>query len=115
MALTVHYCARDSNGRLIVKTRLLAFRVIHGSHDGDHLGDIIYSIWKEAGILHLVSIGTNWHEHMSYFWDSSLASSRSTMRPTTVPQWRAFNISSKMMVFSTTRMETASGMLISYF
>ena len=51
MAVTVHFSARDLNGRLEIRNRLLAFRIIEGRHDGKNLGQILFEIIKEAGIL----------------------------------------------------------------
>jgi hypothetical protein len=51
MAVTVHFSARNINGRLEIRNRLLAFRIIEGRHDGMHLGKILFEIIKEAGIL----------------------------------------------------------------
>ena len=52
MATTVHFCQRDENGRLVVANRLLAFRIVEGRHDGNHLSRIMWEIFAEAGILH---------------------------------------------------------------
>jgi hypothetical protein len=51
MAVTVHFSARDINGHLEIRNRLLAFRVIEGRHDGKNLGRILFEIIKEARIL----------------------------------------------------------------
>jgi len=58
MALTVHFSARNKNGRLEIRNRLLAFRVIEGRHDGKNLGRVLFEIIKEAGILGQVCAGT---------------------------------------------------------
>jgi hypothetical protein len=55
MALTAHYMVRDGKGRLALRNRLLAFRVIEGRHDGKHLARIIFEILKEAHLLGKVS------------------------------------------------------------
>lgn len=54
MAISDHYMTRDTNGHLVMKSCLLAFRVIEGTHDGKHLADIIYDIFEEAGLLHVL-------------------------------------------------------------
>jgi len=46
----IHFCHRPHGpGSLEIAHRLLAFRVVQGSHDGDNIGQIIYDIVKEAG------------------------------------------------------------------
>ena len=50
--------ARDMNGRLVLRNRLLAFRVVEGKHDGKNLGRIIFEILKEADLLGKVSAVT---------------------------------------------------------
>ncbi|KAG5637369.1 hypothetical protein H0H81_004794 [Sphagnurus paluster] len=37
-----------------LKGIIKAFRIVEGAHDGEHLGDIIFAIWKEAGLLHIL-------------------------------------------------------------
>jgi hypothetical protein len=54
MAVTTHFCTRDENGRLDIAARLLAFRVIEGSHDGEYIGDVLFEIMDDAGIIHKV-------------------------------------------------------------
>jgi hypothetical protein len=56
LALTAHFIAKDSSGRLVMQNRLLAFRVIDGKHDGKNLGTIIFEIIKQAGILGQASV-----------------------------------------------------------
>ena len=55
MALTAHFCARNEAGRLEIAERLLAFRLVEGSHDGENLGQMMYDIVKETGAIHKVS------------------------------------------------------------
>lgn len=64
MATTAHYCDKDENDRLVIRTRLLAFREIEGDHTGIHLARIFFKILKDAGLLHKVLICT------FYFFDS---------------------------------------------
>ncbi|KIL57715.1 hypothetical protein M378DRAFT_16075 [Amanita muscaria Koide BX008] len=58
MAVTTHFCTRDENGRLDIAARLLAFRVMEGSHDGDHIGDALFEVMDEAGIIQKLGQGT---------------------------------------------------------
>lgn len=55
MAMTSHYCARDQQGNLYIANRLLAFRVVEGSHDGETIGQLMFDIVKDAGVIHSVS------------------------------------------------------------
>ena len=55
MALTAHYIVRDDNGCLVLRNHLLAFRVIHGKHDGKNLGQTMFEILKGAKLLGVVS------------------------------------------------------------
>jgi hypothetical protein len=46
-----HFIARDEpHSQLTLKSGLLAFRHIEGSHTGEHLAEILYMIIKAAGI-----------------------------------------------------------------
>ena len=50
LAMTAHFCRRlHGPGSLEIAHRLLAFRVVQGSHDGENVGQIMYDIVKEAG------------------------------------------------------------------
>lgn len=69
MAVTVHFSARDINGHLEIRNRLLAFQVIEGWHDGKNLGRVLFEIIKEARILGKVRLRASdfiWYSHM-YF------------------------------------------------
>jgi hypothetical protein len=60
LAVTAHFCVRDENGHLVVVNRLLAFRVVEGKHDGKNIAKIVYSILKDAKLLHRVrSVGSH--------------------------------------------------------
>ena len=49
--VTAHFIVRDEPSKqLILRSGLLAFRHIRGSHSGEHLAKILYGIIKEAGI-----------------------------------------------------------------
>jgi ABC-type uncharacterized transport system permease subunit len=58
MATTVHYCNKDENDCLVIRTRLLAFREIQGDHTGIHLARIFFEILEDAGLLHKVLVNT---------------------------------------------------------
>jgi hypothetical protein len=55
LALTAHFIARE-NGRLVLRNRLLAFRIVEGSHNGENLARIVFAILKDAGLLGKVSV-----------------------------------------------------------
>jgi hypothetical protein len=50
LALTAHFVVRE-NGRLVLQNKLLAFRIVEGSHTGENLARIIFTILKDAGLL----------------------------------------------------------------
>lgn len=54
LAITGHYLARSARGDLILKSDLLAFRKLEGSHSGVNLGKAFVQILKEVGIIHKV-------------------------------------------------------------
>ncbi|KAG8938267.1 hypothetical protein FRC04_009191 [Tulasnella sp. 424] len=49
MAVTAHYCVRK-DGRLILRSRLCAFRHVSGRHTGANLGKILVDILKDLGV-----------------------------------------------------------------
>ncbi|KAK7012539.1 ribonuclease H-like domain-containing protein [Favolaschia claudopus] len=51
LALSGHWLARDENGNLVIRNRLLVFRVVEGKHDGKSLAKIVFDIFKKAGLL----------------------------------------------------------------
>jgi len=55
LAITCHFCQRNNIGVLEVVNRVLAFRLVTGSHDGDNIGQIMYDIIKEANAHTLLS------------------------------------------------------------
>lgn len=63
MAITVHYCARDKEGRLELRARLLAIHQVIGSHSGDNLAETFVEIIKKAGIINRVSFN---HSRLLY-------------------------------------------------
>jgi hypothetical protein len=56
LSLTAHFCSRDENGHLVVVNRLLAFRIVEGKHDGKNIVKLMFSIIKDAKILHKVPL-----------------------------------------------------------
>lgn len=56
MAITAHYAAKDEHGNLVIRSRLIAFRAVSGSHTGVNLGAIFFGILKEYGLLHKVTV-----------------------------------------------------------
>lgn len=46
---------RLPNGDLILKSELLGFRKLDGSHSGVNMGRVFVKVLKEVGILHKVS------------------------------------------------------------
>lgn len=58
MAVTAHYCVETPDGRLIIQSRLIAFRHVEGRHDGKSLAKIFVRILKELGIFNRVGMIT---------------------------------------------------------
>jgi hypothetical protein len=50
LTLTAHFVARDSEGHLVLRNRLVAFRIVKGKHDGENLAQITFGILKKAAI-----------------------------------------------------------------
>lgn len=77
MAVTAHYCSKDSRGRLVLRSHLIAFRHISGSHTGENLARYFVEILEDVGATqrvsnlvdslwdHTSSIKslTDWHDH----------------------------------------------------
>ena len=56
LGVTAHYIVREgSNGHLLLRSGLLAFRHIRGSHTGENLARILSEIIHEMGIANRVS------------------------------------------------------------
>jgi len=56
MAVTAHYCAKSSKtGNLVLKSQLVAFRNLQGSHTGVNIGKVFVRIVKEVNCLHKVA------------------------------------------------------------
>ncbi|KAL7282477.1 hypothetical protein ACG7TL_003948 [Trametes sanguinea] len=58
MAVTLHYCAKDRNNQLVLRTRLGAFRHIPGRHTGENLARHFVGILEELGILGKIGVIT---------------------------------------------------------
>src|SRR5438876_5085976 len=113
MALTVHYIVRDANSRLALCSRLMAFRVIDGKHDGKNLGRIMFEILKEAKVLGMVSTlavvtRTMCATHLCDFL-YSLANLLLTMPQTVIQLWRHWRNFCKQRTFLSVDMVTISG------
>ena len=51
LGATAHFIVRDMlHDQLILRSGLLAFRHLQGSHTGEHLAEVFYAIIKGAGI-----------------------------------------------------------------
>ncbi|KAJ2926565.1 hypothetical protein H1R20_g10525, partial [Candolleomyces eurysporus] len=55
MAVTAHYLIKSPTGHLTLRSRLVAFRHIQGSHAGSNIGRVFVNILKEISCLHKVS------------------------------------------------------------
>jgi len=56
MAVTAHWMARGSSNQLDLCSALIAFREVDGSHTGDNLGQILFDIIQDIGIVHKVCV-----------------------------------------------------------
>jgi hypothetical protein len=57
MAITAHYMARDlKNGCLVLKSQLIAFRLMEGSHTGANIANTFLKVVDELGIAHKVCL-----------------------------------------------------------
>ena len=54
MAVTAHWMAKGGANRLELRSALIAFREVDGSHTGDNLGHVLYDIIQDIGIAHKV-------------------------------------------------------------
>lgn len=54
LAITSHWCGRNSNGRISMRDALLAFHHVTGSHDGEHLAEITHKMLDRANIVERV-------------------------------------------------------------
>lgn len=51
MAVTDHYLKKNKDGKLVMVSRLIAFRHIKGSHSGKNLAKHFFDILKSFGLL----------------------------------------------------------------
>lgn len=57
MAVTAHYLAHSptpAGSLLTLQTRLVAFRILYGSHTGANIGKVFLKILEEINCLHKV-------------------------------------------------------------
>ncbi|KAJ7481754.1 hypothetical protein FB451DRAFT_1394382 [Mycena latifolia] len=57
MAISLHYTAKDVKS-LALKSQLVAFRQLEGSHTGENVGKIFVQVLKDDGCLHKMSMIT---------------------------------------------------------
>lgn len=58
MAITAHFLKRaPATGALSLETRLIAFRILHGSHSGANLGAEFLQVLQDMDCAHKESIG----------------------------------------------------------
>ncbi|KAF5332789.1 hypothetical protein D9611_005171 [Ephemerocybe angulata] len=55
MAITAHYLVMSPAGNLELKSRLVAFRHIEGSHTGENIGKVFVRVLEEIRCLHKIS------------------------------------------------------------
>lgn len=53
MAITAHYLVNEANS-LALRCRLIAFRVLHGSHTGVRMADLCMEVFEEFEITEKV-------------------------------------------------------------
>lgn len=51
MAITAHYMGYNDDGHLVLKSRLVAFRYVPGSHDGEHMASVFLDVLKELDVV----------------------------------------------------------------
>lgn len=54
MAVTAHWMAKGRADQLELRSALVAFREVDGSHAGDYLGQVLFDIIQNIGIAHKV-------------------------------------------------------------
>jgi len=54
MAVTAHWMAKGRTNQLELRSALVAFREVDGSHTGDNLGQVLFDIIQDIGITHKV-------------------------------------------------------------
>ncbi|RDB20127.1 putative AC transposase [Hypsizygus marmoreus] len=58
MAVTAHWCFEAADGDVKMRSRLVAFRHVSGSHDGVNLAKVFVGILKELGICNKIGMVT---------------------------------------------------------
>ena len=56
MAITAHYMIRDNKGNDTMRSALVAFRHVTGSHDGKKIAATFVEVLKQIGATHLVCL-----------------------------------------------------------
>lgn len=56
MAVTAHWLRLNKRGKLVMRTRLVAFRHVVGSHSGENLAGVFVTILRELGVTHKVDL-----------------------------------------------------------
>lgn len=56
MAVTAHWMAKGSPDQLVLCSALITFREVDGCHTGDNLGQILFDIIQDIGIVHKVCV-----------------------------------------------------------
>jgi len=56
MAVTAHWVAKGRTNQLELRSALIAFREVDGSHSGENLGQVLFEIIQDVGIAHRVCI-----------------------------------------------------------
>jgi hypothetical protein len=56
MAVTAHWIAKGVTNQLELRSALIAFREVDGSHSGENLGQVLFKIIQDIGIAHRVCI-----------------------------------------------------------
>jgi hypothetical protein len=64
LAVTAHYTVWEG-GKLIIRSRLVAFRFIKGRHTGSQLAHMLFNIFEELGVCHKV-LCSNLMRHSSH-------------------------------------------------
>jgi hypothetical protein len=57
----VHYIVRNADGHLVLKTQLVAFRRLEGSHSGQNIGQVFVQARKGIGAQSKFSFSVHLH------------------------------------------------------
>ncbi|KAF5378856.1 hypothetical protein D9615_006941 [Tricholomella constricta] len=58
VAITAHYMAMSSDGHLVLRSRLVAFRQLEGSHTGENLAKVLWKVINELQIVERIGMIT---------------------------------------------------------